>query len=73
MSHAKVIWVLPLAGGWTVRCAELEPLVFRSGRRAEEAAKALARCLAALGRHVQVRIQDRAMNLVGAQDYPAGC
>ncbi|WP_309092816.1 hypothetical protein [Phenylobacterium sp.] len=71
MSYAKVIWVSPLAGGWTVRCAELEPLVFRSGRRAEEQARALARCMSDLGRHAQVRIQDRAMNLVGAQDYPA--
>jgi len=71
MGYAKVIWVSPLAGGWTVRCAELEPLVFRSGRRAEEQAKALARCIAELGRDAQVRIHDRAMNLVGAQDYPA--
>jgi hypothetical protein len=71
MAYAKVIWVAPLASGWTVKCAELEPLVFRSGRRAEEQARALARCLSALGRDAQVRIHDRAMNLVGAQDYPA--
>lgn len=71
MAYQRVIWVSPLADGWTVRCAELEPLVFRSGRRAEEQAKALANCLAALGRDAQVRIQDRAMNLIGAQDFPA--
>ncbi|MFN3583140.1 hypothetical protein [Phenylobacterium sp.] len=71
MAYQRVIWVSPLAGGWTVRCAELEPLVFRSGRRAEEQAKALADCLAGLGRDAQVRIQDRAMNLIGAQDFPA--
>ncbi len=71
MAYAKVIWVSPLANGWTVRCAEIEPLVFRSGQRAEEQARALARCLAELGSHAQVRIQDRSMNLVGAQDYPA--
>lgn len=71
MGFAKVIWVAPLASGWTVKCAELEPLVFRSGRRAEEQAKAFARCLSQLGRDTQVRIHDRAMNLVGAQDYPA--
>lgn len=71
MAFAKVIWVAPLASGWTVKCAELEPLVFRSGRRAEEQARALARCLSELGRDAQVRIHDRAMNLVGAQDYPA--
>ena len=71
MAYAKVIWVSPLADGWAVRCAELEPLVFRSGRRAEEQARALAQCMSSLGRPAQVRIQDRAMNLVGAQDYPA--
>ena len=72
MSVQRVIWVSPLANGWTVRCAELEPLVFRSGRRAEEQAKALAACLASLGRTAQVRIQDRAMNLVGTSHYPPG-
>lgn len=56
MAYQRVIWVSPLADGWTVRCAELEPLVFRSGRRAEEQAKALAACLARLGRDAQVRI-----------------
>ena len=71
MAIHRVIWVAPLADGWTVRCAELEPLVFRSGRRAEEQAKALAACMAKLGRHAQVRIQDRAMNLVGQSDFPA--
>ena len=71
MSIHRVIWVAPLADGWTVRCAELEPLVFRSGRRAEEQAHALAACLAKLGRTAQVRIQDRALNLVGERDFPA--
>jgi hypothetical protein len=71
MAYTKVIWVSPLANGWTVRCAELEPLVFRSGRRAEEQARALARCLSDLGSPAQVRIQDRSMNLIGAQDFPA--
>lgn len=67
----RVIWVSPLAGGWTVRCAELEPLVFRSGQKAEEQARALAACLAKLGRNAQVRVQDRAMNLVGSENFPA--
>jgi hypothetical protein len=71
MAIHRVIWVAPLADGWTVRCAELEPLVFRSGRRAEEQARALAACMAKLGRNAQVRIQDRAMNLVGEADFPA--
>lgn len=71
MAYQRVIWVSPLDGGWTVRCAELEPLVFRSGRRAEEQAKALADCLANLGRDAQVRVQDRSLNLVGTRHYPA--
>ena len=71
MSAHRIIWVRPLADGWTVLCTGLEPLVFRSGRRAEEQAKALAACLARLGRAVQVRIQDRGLNLVGAMHYPA--
>ena len=71
MGVHRVISVAPLASGWAVRCAELELLVFRSGRRAEEQAKAMAACLARLGRAVQVRIHDRAMNLVGTTWYPA--
>jgi hypothetical protein len=71
MSTHRVIWVAPLANGWTVFCAGFEPLVFRSGRRAEEQAKRLAACLAQLGRAVQVRIHDRALNLVGTAHYPA--
>lgn len=71
MSVHRVIWVSPLSGGWTVRCAELEPLVFRSGRRAEEQARAIASCLASLGRDAQVVIQDRSNNFVGTADYPA--
>lgn len=71
MSRQDVIWVSPLAGGWTVRCSGVEPLVFRSGRKAEEQAAALAACLADLGCSAQVRIQDRALNLVGTRHYPA--
>jgi hypothetical protein len=71
MSVHRVIWVSPLANGWEVRCAELEPLVFRSGRKAEEQANKLAACLADLGSAAQVRIQDRALNLVGTTHYPA--
>ena len=71
MSVNRIIWVLPLADGWTVRCADLEPLVFRSGRRAEEQAKTIASCLSSLGRDAQVRIQDRSLKLVGTQHFPA--
>lgn len=71
MSGHRIILVSPLAGGWAVLCSGLEPIVFRSGARAEAQAKKLAACLAKLGRAVQVRILDRSRNLVGAQLYPA--
>jgi hypothetical protein len=71
MSGHRVILVSPLANGWAVLCAGLEPTVFRSGARAEAQAKRLAACLSRLGRAVQVRILDRSRNLVGAQLYPA--
>src|SRR5689334_18129283 len=45
MSAQRIILVSPLADGWAVLTAGLEPLVFRSGARAEAAAKRLAACL----------------------------
>jgi len=72
MSGQRIIWVSPLADGWAVVCAGFEPLVFRSGGRAEAQARRLADVLARMGRSAQVRILDRARNLVGAQLYPAG-
>jgi len=71
MSPQRIIWVSPLAEGWAVICSGIEPLVFRSGGRAEAQAKRLAVALAKLGRAVQVRILDRARNLVGTQVFPA--
>jgi hypothetical protein len=71
MSGQRIIWVSPLANGWAVVCAGFEPLVFRSGARAEAQAKRMAHVMAELGRAVQVRILDRARNLVGTQLYPA--
>lgn len=71
MSGQRIIWVSPLADGWAVVCAGFEPLVFRSGARAEAQARRLADVLARMGRGAQVRILDRARNLVGAQLYPA--
>lgn len=71
MTGLRIILVSPLADGWAVVCSGLEPLVFHSGARAEAQAKRLAACLAKLGRAVQVRIHDRARNLVGTRLYPA--
>lgn len=71
MSNQLIIWVQPLAEGWSVVCSGLEPLVFRSGGRAEAAARRLALALTRLGRAIEVRVLDRARNLVGTQVYPA--
>ena len=71
MNASRIIWVSPLADGWAVLAAGLEPLVFRSGARAEAQARRLAMVLARLGRAAQVRILDRGRNLVGTQLYPA--
>lgn len=71
MSNQRIIWVQPLAEGWAVICSGLEPLVFRSGGRAEAAARRLALALAKMGRAIELRILDRARNLVGTQIYPA--
>lgn len=72
MNTNRIIWVSPLADGWAVICAGIEPIVFRSGGKAEAQAKRLAACLEKLGRAVQVRILDRSRTLVGSQLYPAG-
>jgi len=71
MSDHRIIWISPLAQGWTVSCDGLEPSIFPSGGRAEAQARRLALVLAKLGRAVQVRIQDRALNLVGTLLFPA--
>ena len=71
MTPKSIISVTPLASGWAVMCAGLEPLIFRSGGRAEAQARRLALALAKLGRGIEVRVFDRARNLVGTQVYPA--
>lgn len=71
MNTNRIIWVSPLADGWAVICAGIEPIVFHSGGKAEAQAKRLAACLAKLGRAVQVRILDRSRTLVGSQLYTA--
>lgn len=71
MTTQRIIRVTPLAEGWGVFCAGLEPLIFRSGGRAEAQAKRLALALAKMGRAIEVRIFDRARNLVGTHAYPA--
>ncbi len=62
--------VQPAVGGWQVHCdLPLETSYFRSGARAERAARELAIRLSALGHDVQLIIEDRGRQVVGTQLY----
>jgi alpha-glucuronidase len=64
------ISVDPIEGGWTVRCeGEIQPLMFLSGRKAEEQARALAAALGRAGHEAFVYIHDRSDALVGTARY----
>ncbi len=64
------ISVLPVEGGWSVQSAlSGGPLMFLSGSKAEEKAKALAERIAAAGRDAQVLIHDRSKALVATVRY----
>lgn len=64
------IVVRPVEGGWSVTCEIFAaPLVFFSGRKAEDSARALALVLANLQRTVRVSIYDRANALVGTWQH----
>jgi hypothetical protein len=69
MWRDHTILVAPVDGGWSVRCDESQPLMFLSGARAEEQARALARCLARGGEDAQVVVHDRTSALVGSTLY----
>lgn len=54
------ISVEPLEGGWAVRTdATVNPMIFRSGRDAEESARALAQRMARQGEAVRLSLQLR--------------
>jgi xanthine/CO dehydrogenase XdhC/CoxF family maturation factor len=62
--------VRPAGDGWLVDAAgAIEPLVFRSGGRAEAQAHALARTLATSGQSARVLVHDRAQQIVGSTSY----
>jgi hypothetical protein len=70
MTRHVDITVGPVAGGWAVVCDQIsEPMVFLSGGRAEAQARALARSLSQAGKHVSLKVHDRAQALVGATRY----
>lgn len=63
--------VRPLPEGWIVDPeGAVEPLIFRSGGRAEAQAHDLARTLAAAGAPAEVLIHDRSYEVVGSTTYP---
>ena len=54
------IEVRPVEGaGWTMQAAEAEPVVFRSGAKAEASARRLARRLADAGQAAEITIRLR--------------
>lgn len=64
------IFVLPAEGGWRVQSAlSGAPMMFLSGAKAEEKAKALAKRIAAAGRDARVLIHDRSEALVATVRY----
>jgi hypothetical protein len=65
----RVITVRPVGGGWCVACEATGELMFLSGARAEEKARALARCFAALGSDVQLAVHDLRDQLVATRRY----
>jgi hypothetical protein len=64
------ISVVPVSGGWSVETELVDaPLMFRSGAKAEERARALARRVAVAGRDAKVLVHDRSRALVGTWRY----
>ena len=64
------ISVVPVEGGWrVVSPLDETPLMFLSGAKAEEKAKAMAERLAAAGRDARVLIHDRTRALIGTWRY----
>lgn len=66
----QMIEVCHGGGAWWVTAAGLsEPTLFRSGGRAEQAARRLACCLAELGWDARVNVHDKHNALIGAFHY----
>ena len=68
------IYVRPVSGGgWRVGAnANLEPAYFRSGARAEVAARTLAVRMAKAGAPVQLEVSDLRETIVAIQVYAMG-
>jgi hypothetical protein len=69
----RLISVKPLGEGWAVRSDPFaNDMIFRSGARAESAARRLGQTLAAAGERAEIRVHDRAGGLVGRFACPPG-
>jgi hypothetical protein len=70
MDEIVRIFVMPVDGGWSVDCALIAmPLMFLSGARAEEKARALGVFLSGLGSDARVLVHDRQRALIGTAHY----
>jgi hypothetical protein len=69
MTEDHEVRVAPVEGGWCVQSAGVAEMMFLSGARAEEGAKSLAACLARCGMDVNLVVQDRRAQVVGARRY----
>jgi hypothetical protein len=65
----RKITVRPIGGGWCVACSVTGELMFLSGARAEEKARALAACFARLGSDVHLEVHDLRDQLVATRRY----
>ena len=62
--------VVPVEGGWSLLSSlDDTPLMFLSGAKAEEKAKALAERIASAGHDARVLIHDRTRALIGTWRY----
>lgn len=69
MDNDRKITVRPVGGGWCVASSDTAELMFQSGARAEEKARALAACLAELGSDVHLEVHDLSDQLVATRRY----
>jgi hypothetical protein len=65
----RKITVRPVGGGWCVASSDTGELMFLSGARAEEKARALAACFAEMGSDVHLEVHDLRDQLVATRRY----
>ncbi len=62
----------PAPGGWALDCAAIQPTYFRSGGRAEAAARRLAIQLSSAGHDVRMVVRDSTEQMVATHLYFGG-